>query len=114
MPVDPLDIAVQDSVDIPHNHPGISRLNYVQYSMPNKEQKCIVHFRKHSVQESYCFMKFKGGKIPLKSLENVGIQTELQLFHDCTLSFLQFDTDKFCDLGHGISSLIAFEFSSVK
>lgn len=37
MPVDPVDIAVQDSVDIPHNHPGISRLNYVQYGLPNKE-----------------------------------------------------------------------------
>ena len=62
MPVDPADIAILGSVDIPHNRFDISRFNFVQNRVPNPEQKGIVHFRNHSVQEGYCFVRFKGWK----------------------------------------------------
>lgn len=37
MSVDPADIAVLGSVDIPHNRLDISRLNFVQNRVPNSE-----------------------------------------------------------------------------
>lgn len=59
--VDPEDIAGQHNVDIHHTHPDMfRRLNYGQYGVLSKEQKCIEHFRKHSVQESHCFYELKG------------------------------------------------------
>lgn len=37
MPVDPANIAILGSVDIPHNCLGISRLNFAQNHVPNPE-----------------------------------------------------------------------------
>ena len=37
MPVDPANIAILGSVDIPHNCLDISRLNFVQNRVPNPE-----------------------------------------------------------------------------